>query len=48
MGETHLNTFMAIKMRYFAIQYDNYESDLTRVSVYHCLTDAITSKKNIQ
>lgn len=47
MGETHLNTFMAIQMRYFAIQYDNYESDLTRVSIYYCLTDAITSKKNI-
>lgn len=48
MGETHLNTFMAIQMRYFAIQYDNYESDLTRVSIYYCLTDAITSKRNIQ
>lgn len=39
---------MAIQMRYFAIQYDNYKSDLTRVSIYYCLTDAITSKKNSQ
>lgn len=48
MGEAHISTCTHVLMTDFVIQYDNYEIDVTRISIRRCFTDTASRKKNNQ